>query len=131
MSFSRSDQTLDSPVSTALVLLSGKWKFQIALLLSQGALRTGALKRALGPITDKTLIGQLRELEQDGIVVRHSYGEVPPRVEYSLTPLGLELEHVYRALERWGILYLEQERGRTVAAKCPLESELESLAEAS
>jgi DNA-binding HxlR family transcriptional regulator len=122
MSFSRNDHTLDNPVSTALVLLSGKWKFQIVFQLRFGGKRTGVLKRALGAITDKTLIGQLRELEEDGIVVRQSYGEVPPRVEYSLTPLGQELEHVYRALEVWGQHYLATERGRLVETKCPIDS---------
>lgn len=91
------------PVETCLELLSGKWKPRILWKLHQrGVVRFGELKRGLPEITAKMLTQQLRELEQDGLITRKVYAEVPPRVEYSLSEFGLTLKPVLDTLARWG-----------------------------
>lgn len=73
-------------------------------------MRFGELTRSLGGISARTLSKQLRELEADGVVARKDYGEIPPRVEYSLTSLGSTLKPVLLSMEAWGIAI---EKGRT------------------
>lgn len=91
------------PVETCLELLSGKWKPRILWKLHQrGVIRFGELKRGLPEITAKMLTQQLRELEQDGLVTRRVYAEVPPKVEYSLSPFGETLKPVLDNIARWG-----------------------------
>lgn len=91
------------PVETCLELLSGKWKPRILWKLHQnGIVRFGELKRGLPEITAKMLTQQLRELEQDGLVTRRVYAEVPPKVEYSLSPFGETLKPILENIARWG-----------------------------
>lgn len=79
-------------VKTTLSVFEGRWKLDILFALFDGkTLRFGELERALGGVTQKVLAEQLRHLESDGVVRRVAYAEVPPRVEYSLTPAGEEL----------------------------------------
>lgn len=91
------------PVETCLELLSGKWKPRILWKLHQrGVVRFGEMKRGMPEITAKMLTQQLRELEQDGLVTRRVYAEVPPKVEYSLSPFGETLKPILDNIARWG-----------------------------
>lgn len=94
---------LGCPVESTLSLLDGKWKGVILYhLLNDGTLRFNELRRRLSAVTQRMLTKQLRELEDAGIVSRKVFPVVPPRVDYSLTPLGLSLEPVILALDAWG-----------------------------
>lgn len=90
------------PVETTLSLLSGKWKVMIIYYLLKGTVRFNQLQRDLGAITHRTLSKQLKEMEEDGLVTRTDYGEIPPRVEYALSPLGQSLAPVLKAMHKWG-----------------------------
>jgi DNA-binding HxlR family transcriptional regulator len=90
------------PVSLTLKVIGGKWKPAILWHLSEGYRRFGELKRRIPNITQKMLTQQLRELEQDGVVSRKVFAEVPPHVEYSLTMYGKTLEPILRQMCRWG-----------------------------
>lgn len=89
-------------LDATLRVIAGKWKPLIIYFLVQGPNRYGALKRAVQGVSDKMLIQQLKELEADGIVTRHDYREVPPRVDYTLTPLGSSLAEALAPLCVWG-----------------------------
>ncbi|MDO5686375.1 MAG: helix-turn-helix domain-containing protein [Neisseria sp.] len=93
------------PVNTTLAIIGGKWKVLIVHHLSDGAVRFNALRRLMPDISQRMLTLQLRELEQDGIVHREVYPEVPPRVEYWLTELGQTLLPVIAAMHGWGESY--------------------------
>ncbi|MEV5173240.1 helix-turn-helix domain-containing protein [Streptomyces flaveolus] len=87
----------------AMDIIDGKWKVSILWALGQcGTCRFGELRRRLPGVTEKVLAAQLRELEADGIVHREEYDEVPPRVEYSLTGRGTELNEALAPLGTWG-----------------------------
>jgi DNA-binding HxlR family transcriptional regulator len=91
------------PVEVTLDLIGGRWKPLILWhLKEQSVLRHGQLMRRIPTITQKMLTQQLRQLEADGLVHRRTYAEVPPRVEYSLTPYGRELEQVLDQFCAWG-----------------------------
>ncbi len=90
-------------LDATLRLLSGKWKPLILYFLAQnGPIRYGELRRAVRDVSDKMLIQQLKELEADDLVKRTDYKEVPPRVDYSLTPLGRSLAEALVPLCTWG-----------------------------
>lgn len=91
------------PIETTLSLISGKWKLLILKELSQGAVRYGKLGAAIPAVSAKVLTQQLRELEEDGLIVRTVYAEVPPRVEYSLSDMGTSIFSVFKELRRWGL----------------------------
>ncbi|UFU06116.1 winged helix-turn-helix transcriptional regulator [Ruania halotolerans] len=90
------------PVEVAISAVGGAWKLTIVKHLLTGTLRFGELRRAVGPVSERTLARQLRELETDGLIHREVYAEVPPRVEYSLTGLGASLREVVTAMDAWG-----------------------------
>ena len=96
------------PVEATLDLIDGKWKAIILYHLLKGTLRFNELRRRLAKITQRMLTRQLRELEEVGLVSRTVFAEVPPRVEYALTPDGKSLEPVIRALWVWGDAYLSR-----------------------
>lgn len=90
-------------VEDALGILVGKWKPIILLhLLQEGTKRFSELKRSLPGITQKMLTKQLRELEEEDIVKRVVYPQVPPKVEYSITEYGRSLEPILEAMHEWG-----------------------------
>jgi len=91
------------PVETTLHVISGRWKTVILFHLFDGTKRFSELLRSMGGITQKMLTQQLREMERDGVVRRRVYPQVPPKVEYSLTPLGQSLRPVVEAMCRWGL----------------------------
>jgi DNA-binding HxlR family transcriptional regulator len=101
------------PVEVAIAVIGGARKMTVVKYLSQRTHRFGELRREVGPVTPRVLTRQLRELEQDGIVERRVYAEVPPRVEYSLTPLGKSLSHLVEELDAWGARYSALLEGRT------------------
>ncbi|WP_454886897.1 winged helix-turn-helix transcriptional regulator [Sphingomonas oryzagri] len=89
-------------LDATLRVISGKWKPLILYFLLQGPNRYGELKRAIRDVSDKVLIQQLKELEADGVLLRTDYREVPPRVDYTLTPLGRSLAQALEPLCTWG-----------------------------
>ncbi len=91
-------------VDDALEILVGKWKPLILLhLLKEGTQRFSELKRSLPKITQKMLTKQLRELEEEDIVERKVYAQVPPKVEYSITEYGRSLEPILVNMHEWGL----------------------------
>lgn len=88
-----------------LNILSGKWTLRILWHLSIGAVRFNELQRLLGAVTTKTLSQQLRQLEQQQIVLRTVYPETPPKVEYSLTEVGKTIQPILKELCEWGTSY--------------------------
>src|SRR5882757_6776525 len=92
-------------LDAALFVLGGKWKPLILFHLAHGTRRYGALRRAIGSVSDKVLIQQLKELQADGIIDRFDYGEIPPKVEYSLTAFGRTLGKALVPLCEWGTRY--------------------------
>jgi DNA-binding HxlR family transcriptional regulator len=92
-------------LDAALFVLGGKWKPLILFHLAHGTRRYGELRRAVGTVSDKVLIQQLKELQADGIVNRLDYREIPPKVEYSLTAFGRTLAKALAPLCEWGTQY--------------------------
>ena len=89
-----------------LQLIGGKWKLLVIYFLSlQKVIRFGQLRRTLPEISERMLVRQLRELEDDGLVSRKVYGTVPPRVDYALTQLGESLVPIMESLKAWGNMY--------------------------
>ena len=94
-------------ISTLQKLLGGKWKIEILYYIAVSDIhRFGQLRRQLGEITESSLTKQLRELERDGFLHREVYGEVPPRVEYSLTELGRSFAPVLDLMLQWSAEHL-------------------------
>jgi len=99
---SRLDCSPGCTVEAAVSLIDGKWKCVILFHLLRGTARFNELRRRLPGVTQRMLTNQLRELEADGLITRTVYAQVPPKVEYSLSPLGHSLEPVLGALKAWG-----------------------------
>lgn len=98
------------PVEVAVSVLGGTWKLTLVKHLLSGTRRFNELGRLVPLANTKTLTRQLRELEEDGIVRRTAYPEVPPRVEYDLTARGRSLEPLVTAMDQWGAEFAEQQR---------------------
>ena len=96
-------QKANCPAETTLEKINGRWKLLILRELFPGVKRFNQLQRALTGITQKVLTQQLRELEADDIVHRKVYPEIPPKVEYSLTPLGESLKPLIDQMHQWGV----------------------------
>ena len=96
------------PVEATLDVIGGKWKATILYKLLERPRRFSDLKRELPTITQRMLTLQLRELEEDGIVHREIYKQIPPKVEYSLTDFGKTLEPILLAMLNWGSQYTSQ-----------------------
>lgn len=99
------------PIEVAVSVVGGTWKLTLLKHLMEGTHRFGELHRRVPLANVKTLTRQLRELEEDGVVARTVYPEVPPKVEYSLTDLGRSLAPVIRAMDIWGADFSRQLRG--------------------
>ncbi|MEP7000528.1 MAG: helix-turn-helix domain-containing protein [bacterium] len=93
-----------------LTLIADRWSMLVIYAVSRGARRHGELKRMIGGISQKMLTQTLRSLERDGIIRRRVYAVVPPRVEYTLTPLGRTLLSPLRSICRWAENHLPQVR---------------------
>lgn len=93
------------PVETTLTLIGDKWKVLILRDLLTGTKRFGKLKKSIGNVSQKVLTAQLRAMEENGLLTRTVYAEVPPRVEYTLTDLGKSLKPILDAMWNWGEEY--------------------------
>lgn len=93
------------PIETALAVLGGKWKPLILYHLFDHTRRFGELQRLIPQVTREMLTQHLRELEADGIVHREVYHQVPPKVEYSLTPLGQTLKPMLLMMHEWALTF--------------------------
>ena len=109
-------QTIRCPIQFVLEIVGSKWAILILQELFAGSRRTHEFLEALPGISTKTLTARLRELEGYGLVTRKVYPEVPPRVEYSLTEKGLEMQPVMMALKALGEHWLQQD-----ACNCPMD----------
>lgn len=93
------------PVETTLMLISNRWNVLILRDLMEGTKRFGELKKSLGNISQKVLTENLRAMEENGLLIRTVYAQVPPKVEYTLTDTGYSLKPVLDAMVQWGIKY--------------------------
>lgn len=105
--YSRFDGTPGCTVEATMALIDGKWKCGILHHLLGGTLRFNQIRRLLPAATQRVLTAQLRELEADRLVERTIFAEVPPRVEYRLSPLGRSMAPVLQALGSWGADHME------------------------
>ncbi|MDE7439777.1 MAG: helix-turn-helix transcriptional regulator [Clostridia bacterium] len=96
----------ECPVATTVQLIGNKWKLLIIRnLVYNGTQRFGDFLKSIPAISKKVLTDDLRALEEDGLVIREVFAEVPPRVEYSLSPLGKSLKPILDAMSDWGTDY--------------------------
>ncbi len=95
----------ECPVATTVALIGSKWKLLIIRNLLQHPWRFNKLKKELEGISQKVLTDSLRSMENDGLVIRTVYPEVPPKVEYSLSELGLTLQPILYSIAEWGYAY--------------------------
>lgn len=102
------------PLTHALKLIGGKWKLPIIwAIYNNGTIRYNELKRSIDGITNMMLTQTLKEMEQNNIIHRKQFAEVPPRVEYSLTDHGLNLIPALKALANWGDTMKQEEQNQT------------------
>jgi len=107
------------PIEFTLSLINGKWKILILKELSQEPLRYGVIGKRIPEISSKVLISHLREMEDDGLIVREVFPEVPPRVEYSLDEKGASIFSIFVELRRWGLELNDDEKVEcTMCKKC-------------
>ena len=101
--------TSREPFEYTLSVISGKWKLKIIYVLAcMGVVRYGVLKKSVDGITHKMLASQLKELENDGVIFRNEYPQVPPKVEYSLTETGKSLMPLVSSMCVWGSEHRKQ-----------------------
>ncbi|HWB60012.1 MAG TPA: helix-turn-helix domain-containing protein [Chthoniobacteraceae bacterium] len=104
----RSYDHLGCPVEACTEVIGDKWKGELLyILFTTGTKRFGELRRLVPGATQRMLTLQLRELEEDGIIERKVYAEVPPRVEYSISKNGASLKPIIDAMWRWGKIFLK------------------------
>ncbi|MCI2243336.1 helix-turn-helix transcriptional regulator [Xanthomonas sp. PPL568] len=115
MRLKRLDGKSGCAVEVTLSVIGGVWKPVILFHLLSGKKRFMELTRLIPNATQRMLTLQLRELEEDGVIVRHVYPQVPPKVEYALTPLGASLAPVLISLREWGEAYRSSELSRAPA----------------
>ena len=99
----RSRKAVSCPAERTLKIVGGRWKLMILHELCNGVSRFGELHRALKGISEKVLAQHLRELERDGVVEKTVYAEMPPKVQYALTPSGKTLKPIIEAMHEWGL----------------------------
>ena len=99
------DELPECPVATAVSLIGGKWKLMLLRNLRERPWRFNELQRSLEGISQKVLTESLRQMVDDGLAYRHDYHENPPRVEYGLTELGMQMLPIVNALEGFGRYY--------------------------
>jgi DNA-binding HxlR family transcriptional regulator len=95
----------ECPVATTVGLIGNKWKLLILRDLMSGTKRFGELRKSIPEISQKVLTENLRAMENNGIIIRHAYTEIPPRVEYELSGLGNTLKPIIGIMEKWGTEY--------------------------
>ncbi|KEQ28340.1 winged helix-turn-helix transcriptional regulator [Pedobacter antarcticus] len=99
--------TQDCDSIYAICKIGGRWKMMILHQLKNGTLRFGELRDAINGITERMLTLQLKELEKDGLIIRTVYAQVPPKVEYNLSPIACELLPIWLKLDEWGAKHRE------------------------
>ena len=114
--FKMHDKTYHCAMDVTMDYIGGKWKTVVLWYLRNDTLRFGELKKQIPDITEKMLSIQLKKLEEDGLVKRDVYAEVPLRVEYSLTEFGKTLAPVVEAIAKWGRTLGEKE-GKLIEVK--------------
>lgn len=102
------DELPDCPVATTVSLIGSKWKLLILRNLLVRPWRFNELRKSLDGISQKVLTDSLRSMEEDGIITRTVYPEVPPRVEYALSKLGESMRPIIKSMEEFGLAYKEQ-----------------------
>lgn len=103
------------PYVTSQKVLSGKWSIYLLYLLQEGPVRFNELQRKMPEdITHTTLSRQLKTLEEEGLIIRQEYSQIPPKVEYSLSEIGKKFESVVVALGEWGNDYLEFVKNKNI-----------------
>jgi DNA-binding HxlR family transcriptional regulator len=110
-------KTYSCGLDASLDVMGGKWKGLILWALRSEAHRFGELRRVVEGISEKMLIQHLKEMEADGIVKRRDFKEVPPRVEYALTPFGQSLHAALAPLCEWGTLHMKRIEARKEATE--------------
>jgi DNA-binding HxlR family transcriptional regulator len=98
----------DCPSRAVIDLIGDKWSILVLSAMARGAHRNGQLLRQVGGISQKALTRTLRELERSGLVDRHDHDEVPPRVDYSLTPTGESIMPILAKLCEWAVAHMDQ-----------------------
>jgi DNA-binding HxlR family transcriptional regulator len=121
MDYTRNGKSYHCPVEAALDVIGGKWKPLILWALGDEVMRFSELQKALPGINTKMLTKQLRALENDGVIKRTVYPEVPPRVEYMITEFGKTLIPILEALCDWGSNYLEIDDA--APSRCPAKGD--------
>ncbi len=99
---SKTSTTDHCPIEKTMSVIGGKWTFLILRDIFHGPKRFGELQRSLDGISPRTLSMRLRELENEGILIRKIFSEIPPHVEYSLTKKGKTLKPIFDAMTEWG-----------------------------
>lgn len=116
---------------TTIKMLGDRWKVQIIECLMDGTKRFGELKKELGSITQKVLTSNLRMLEENGILVRHVYAQIPPRVDYTLTNIGYNLKPVIDSMVDWAVEYrsslVQELNGIKEKSKSKLENKIKEI----
>ena len=102
------DELPDCPVQTTVQLIGSKWKLLIMRNLLVRPWRFNELHKSLEGISQKVLTDSLRSMEEDGIITRTVYPEVPPRVEYALSELGESMRPIIKSMEAWGTAYKQR-----------------------
>ncbi len=97
------------PVIYSLNKIGNRWKLLVIHYIKQGHNRYSTLQKVIPNVSRQTLTNQLRELEADGILERTIFPQIPPKVEYNLTELGLSLEPIIAEMSKWGLKYLNPE----------------------
>ncbi|WP_410511404.1 helix-turn-helix domain-containing protein [Paenibacillus sp. BR2-3] len=110
------DKIYNTPVEATLEVIGGKWKPVILFHLISGKRRNNEFRKLMPRITQKMLTEQLRELERDGVILRTTYNQVPPKVEYELTEYGNSLKEILYVMCRWGDAHIERTYGSKAAS---------------
>ena len=106
----------ECPVLATARIVSGKWTLLVLRDLADGTCRCSELQRSLAGISPRTLSQRLRQLEDEGIIVRHAHAETPPRVDYRLTPKGRDLVPIVEAMREYGSRWFPEHGGETEPA---------------
>lgn len=114
-------------VELTLAVIGGKWKGVVLFYLLGGSKRFNELRRLLPDVTQRMLTLQLRELEDDGLITRTVYAQVPPKVEYSLTDFGETLQPILYLMRDWGHQYVDKVIEYKTAASRPLPTHSHEL----
>jgi DNA-binding HxlR family transcriptional regulator len=110
------------PVEAALDVIGNKWKGIILFHLLSGLKRFNELRRLIPDVSQRILTLQLRELEKDNVIIRKVYPQVPPKVEYSLSPLGLSLEPILMALREWGVKIMHKQQNQLLVSSVDIDT---------